>query len=68
MSTPVEVDDSSLSQVMALGALAFKEVAPNSPFTEMAKILKRRELLAKRGKLSWTGDLNALRAWRPTQP
>lgn len=64
MHTHVEVDESTLTQVMALGAFASKKAAINSALAEMAKMLKRRELLAQRGKLTWTGDLNALRAER----
>jgi Arc/MetJ family transcription regulator len=64
MYTHVEVDESTLTQVMALGAFASKKAAINSALAEMAKTLKRRELLAQRGKLPWTGDLNALRAER----
>jgi Arc/MetJ family transcription regulator len=64
MYTHVEVDESTLTQVMALGAFASKKAAINSALAEMAKLLKRRELLAQRGKLPWTGDLNALRAER----
>ena len=64
MYTHVEVDESTLTQVMALGAFASKKAAINSALTEMAKTLKRRELLAQRGKLPWTGDLDALRAAR----
>ena len=64
MHTHVEVDESTLTQVMALGAFASKKAAINSALAEMAKMLKRRELLAQRGKLAWTGDLNALRTER----
>ena len=64
MYTHVEVDESTLTLVMALGAFASKKAAINSALVEMAKTLKRRELLAQRGKLPWTGDLNALRAER----
>ena len=64
MYTHVEVDESTLTQVMALGAFVSKKAAINSALAEMAKMLKRRELLAQRGKLPWTGDLNALRAER----
>jgi Arc/MetJ family transcription regulator len=64
MYTHVEVDESTLTQVMTLGAFASKKAAINSALAEMAKTLKRRELLAQRGKLAWTGDLNALRAQR----
>lgn len=52
MYTHVEVDEST------------KKAAINSALAEMAKTLKRRELLAQRGKLPWTGDLNTLRAER----
>ncbi len=65
MYTHVEVDEPTLTQVMALGAFASKKAAINSALAEMAKTLKRRELLAQRGKLPWTGDLDALRAERP---
>ena len=64
MYTHVEVDESTLTQVMALGAFASKKAAINTALTEMAKTLKRRELLAQRGKLPWTGNLDALRASR----
>ena len=64
MYTHVEVDESALTQVMALGAFATKKAAINSALVEMAKTLKRRELLALRGKLPWTGDLDALRMER----
>ena len=64
MYTHVEIDESTLTQVMALGAFASKKAAINSALVEMAKMLKRRELLAQRGKLPWTGNLHALRASR----
>ena len=64
MYTHVEVDESTLTQVMTLGAFASKKAAINSALAEMAKTLKRRELLSQRGKLPWTGDMNALRAER----
>lgn len=49
---------------MASGEFASKKAAINSGLTEMAKTPKRRELLPQRGKLPWTGDLDALRAAR----
>ena len=61
MYTHVQVDESTLAQVMALGAFASKKAAINTALAELSKALKRRELLAQRGKLPWTGDLNALR-------
>ena len=64
MYTHIEVDESTLTQVMALGAFASKKAAINTALAELSKTLKRRELLAQRGKLPWTGDLNALRSDR----
>ena len=64
MHTHVEVDELTLTQVMALGAFASKKAAINTALAELSKTLKRRELLAQRGKLPWTGDLNALRSDR----
>ena len=64
MHTHVEVDELTLTQVMALGAFTSKKAAINTALVELSKTLKRRELLAQRGKLPWTGDLNALRADR----
>ena len=64
MHTHVEVDEFTLTQVMALGAFASKKAAINTALAELSKTLKRRELLAQRGKLPWTGDLNALRSDR----
>ena len=64
MYTHVEIDESTLTQVMRLGEFSSKKAAINTALAEMAKSLKRRELLALRGKIAWVGDLNALRATR----
>ena len=64
MYTHIEVDESTLTQVMTLGAFASKKAAINAALVELSKTLKRRELLAQRGKLPWTGDLDALRSHR----
>lgn len=64
MYTHVEVDESTLAQVMQLGAFASKKAAINTSLAEMAKSLKRRELLALRGKVPWSGDLAAMRSTR----
>ena len=53
---------------MALGAFTSKKAAINSALAEMAKTLKRRELLAQSGKVAWTGDLGALRMERGSHP
>jgi len=65
MKTHVEVDDELLQEVIRLGAFGTKKAAINAALIELAKALKRRQLLALRGKVRWEGDLDQLRAARP---
>ncbi|MCO5101249.1 MAG: type II toxin-antitoxin system VapB family antitoxin [Burkholderiaceae bacterium] len=64
MKTHVEVDDDLLQEVLRLGAFETKKAAINAALVELSKSLKRRELLALRGKVRWHGDLDLLRAVR----
>jgi len=64
MRTHVELNDAVLDQVMQLGRFASKKEAVNTALAEMANTLKRRELLALRGKIVWQADLQALRGPR----
>lgn len=64
MKTHVEVDDALLEEVIRLGAFGTKKAAINAALVELAKALKRRQLLALRGKVRWQGDLERLRAAR----
>lgn len=64
MKTHVEVDDELLQQVIRLGAFGTKKAAINAALVELARALKRRQLLALRGKVRWQGDLDQLRAAR----
>jgi Arc/MetJ family transcription regulator len=64
MKTHVEVDDELLEEVIRLGAFGTKKAAINAALVELAKALKRRQLLALRGKVRWQGDLEQLRAAR----
>jgi len=64
MKTHVEVDDDLLQEVLRLGAFETKKAAINAALVELSKSLKRRELLALRGKVSWDGDLDQLRRTR----
>jgi Arc/MetJ family transcription regulator len=65
MKTHVEVDDELLQEVIRLGAFGTKKAAINAALIDLAKALKRRQLLALRGKVRWEGDLDQLRVARP---
>ena len=64
MRTHIELDGDVLDQVMDLGQFASKKAAVNAALAELSRALKRRQLLALRGKVAWQGDLNALRSAR----
>jgi len=64
MKTHVEVDDDLLQEVLRLGSFETKKAAINAALVELSKSLKRRELLALRGKVRWHGDLDQLRTAR----
>lgn len=65
MKTHIEVDDELLQEVIRLGAFGTKKAAINAALVELSRALKRRQLLALRGKVRWQGDLDQLRAARP---
>jgi Arc/MetJ family transcription regulator len=64
MRTHVELDDTLLEQVIRLGGFPTKKAAINAALAELSRALKRRQLLALRGKIRWQGDLDQLRAPR----
>jgi Arc/MetJ family transcription regulator len=64
MRTHLELDDTLLDQVIKLGRFPTKKAAVNAALSEYARVLKRRELLALRGKVAWDGNLEQLRALR----
>ncbi len=64
MKTHIELDDTLLEEVFRMGRFSTKKAAVNAALAEYAKLLKRRELLAMQGTVSWVGDLDALRADR----
>lgn len=64
MRTHVELDDQLLTQVVQLGHFPTKKAAINAALSEFARTLKRRELLALRGKVDWRGNLDDLRSPR----
>lgn len=64
MKTHLEIDDDLLEEVIRLGKFDTKKAAVHAALIELSKALKRRELLALRGKVRWQGDLDQLRAIR----
>jgi len=64
MKTHIELDDAVLEEVLKLGGFVTKKAAVNTALAEYANLLKRRELLAMRGKIPWEGNLDEMRADR----
>lgn len=64
MRTHIELDGDVIDQVMDLGQFPSKKAAVNTALVELAQSLKRRQLLALRGKLAWQGSLDTLRSPR----
>ena len=64
MRTHIELDGDVIDQVMDLGQFPSKKAAVNAALLELAQSLKRRQLLALRGKVVWQGSLDTLRSAR----
>lgn len=64
MRTHIELDGDVIDQVMDLGQFSSKKAAVNAALAELAQSLKRRQLLALRGKVAWQGNLDELRSAR----
>ena len=64
MRTHIELDAEVMDQVMDLGQFSSKKAAVNTALLELAQSLKRRQLLALRGKVAWQGNLDTLRSTR----
>lgn len=65
MRTHIELEDDLLDQVIRLGKFKTRKAAVNQALLEYARLLKRKELLNLKGKLSWDADLDQLRDSRP---
>jgi Arc/MetJ family transcription regulator len=64
MRTHIELDGDVMAQVMDLGQFTSKKAAVNTALAELAQSLKRKQLLALRGKVAWHGNLDELRSPR----
>src|SRR5205823_14746130 len=67
MKTRIELDEAVLEEVLKLGGFGTKKAAVHAALAGYANLLKRRELLAMRGKIPWEGNLDELRADRPSR-
>lgn len=67
MRTHIELDDQLINQVVQLGHFSTKKAAVHAALAEFVRTLKRQQLLALRGKVSWQADLRGLRAARNTE-
>ncbi len=64
MKTHIDLNESLLARVLKLGGFETKRAAVNEALAEYERLLKRRKLLALRGKVEWQGNLAQLRAIR----
>jgi Arc/MetJ family transcription regulator len=64
MKTHIDLDELLLARVLKLGGFETKRAAVNEALAEYEKLLKRRKLLALRGKIEWRANLAELRAAR----
>ncbi len=65
--THIDLDEKLVTQVVDMGHFPSKKAAIHAALTEFAKTLKRKQLLALRGKIAWEGNLDHLRSTRNTQ-
>jgi len=66
MPMHIDLDEALVKQVVRLGRFPTKKAAVNAALAEFARLLKRRQLLELRGKVTWEGDLEQMRK-RPTE-
>lgn len=64
MRTNIELNENLLNQICKMGGFHTKKAAVNAALEEYAKFLKRQELLALEGKISWESNLRELRTRR----
>ncbi len=61
MPMHIDLDESLVTEALRLGQHPTKKAAVNAALAEYVRVLKRRELLALRGRVPWEGSLDALR-------
>jgi Arc/MetJ family transcription regulator len=61
MRTHVDLDEVLIDEAVTLGGFSSKKAAIHAALADYVKTMKRRKLLALRGKIAWQGDLSQLR-------
>lgn len=64
VKTHLEVDDQLLAEAMRRGGHGTKRSAIHAALQEYVRMRKRLDLLALKGKVRWTGDLDQMRRSR----
>ncbi|AQG79857.1 type II toxin-antitoxin system VapB family antitoxin [Spirosoma montaniterrae] len=61
MRTNIDINDELLQEIMELTRIKTKREAVNLALDEFLKTLRRRDLLAMFGNVTWEGDLEQMR-------
>lgn len=62
MRTNIELDDSLVTQALQISKLKTKKDVVHEALKQYVASLKRKQLLALRGKGTWEGDLQRMRS------
>lgn len=61
MRTNIEIDDGLMARAMRASGLKTKRATVEEALRLLTQMRAQQELLSLRGKLNWTGDLDAMR-------
>ena len=61
MRTNIEIDDGLMVRAMRASGLKTKRATVEEALRLLTQMRAQQELLSLRGKLNWTGDLDAMR-------
>jgi Arc/MetJ family transcription regulator len=61
MRTNIELDDILVSQALKLSKLSTKREVVHEALKNYVSSMKRKELLQLKGRVTWEGDLKAMR-------
>ena len=64
MRTNVDIDDALIERVMATTGLPTKRAAVDAGLRALLRLEQQKEILGLAGKVSWDGDLDAMREGR----
>lgn len=61
MRTNIDIDDALIAEAMALTGAKTKREAVDTALRDLVHVRRQAEIRTWRGKLHWTGDLEAMR-------